>query len=113
MTILNSTFAETASHNLGGSTHWYSSVQFGFLSIVNTESYHSWNRNIALTATNHILCVTFQFMDKNTEYVYSKQEVDDMYNVAVWPQLSKLAYEGTSAPTSLLILIETWSRYQR
>ena len=52
-------------------------------------------------------------MDKNTEYVYSKQEVDDMYNVAVWPQLSKLAYEGTSAPTSLLILIETWSRYQR
>lgn len=52
-------------------------------------------------------------MDKNTDYAYSETEVEDVYNVAVWPQLPKLAYEGTSAPTSLLTLIETWSRYQR
>ncbi|XP_078326712.1 small subunit processome component 20 homolog isoform X1 [Crassostrea virginica] len=61
------------------------------------------------------LCITqiHQFYDVFDSYKFSPKEIDAMFHVAVWPQLSKLEFEGIYHPTPLLKLLHTCATNRR
>ncbi|XP_034333284.2 small subunit processome component 20 homolog [Magallana gigas] len=54
-----------------------------------------------------------QFYDIFDSYKFSPREIDAMFHVAVWPQLSKLQFEGIYHPTPLLKLLHMCATNRR
>ncbi|XP_041354948.1 small subunit processome component 20 homolog [Gigantopelta aegis] len=50
------------------------------------------------------------FFDEFDNYPFSSEEIDAVFQAFVWPQLSKLPFEGVYSPTPLMKLFEVWSK---
>ncbi|XP_043821455.1 small subunit processome component 20 homolog [Dromiciops gliroides] len=54
-----------------------------------------------------------EFFSEQESYDFSTEEIDAVFQGAVWPQITRLASESQYAPTLLLKLIHTWSKNPR
>ncbi|XP_063423263.1 small subunit processome component 20 homolog isoform X1 [Mytilus trossulus] len=54
-----------------------------------------------------------QFFEEFINYKFTEREIEAVFTVAVWPQLSKLTYEGIHQPTPLMKLFNLWSQHSR
>lgn len=65
--------------------------------------------------TLRAMCVSTctNFFKSFEDYPWSREEVDAVYEVFVWPWLSKLHVEGIYSPTALLKLFVCWSQNPR
>ncbi|CAG0890697.1 unnamed protein product, partial [Darwinula stevensoni] len=57
-------------------------------------------------------CIT-QFFDTFHLYPWNFEDVDALFEVAIWPRLPKLVVEGIHGPTALLRLFSTWTQNPR
>ncbi|XP_074082789.1 small subunit processome component 20 homolog [Macrotis lagotis] len=54
-----------------------------------------------------------EFFSEQESYSFSPEEIDAVFQGAVWPQITRLASESQYSPTLLLKLIHTWSKNPR
>ncbi|KAM8982078.1 small subunit processome component 20 homolog [Sarcophilus harrisii] len=54
-----------------------------------------------------------EFFSEQETYNFSTEEIDAVFQGAVWPQITRLASESQYSPTLLLKLIHTWSKNPR
>ncbi|XP_044533441.1 small subunit processome component 20 homolog [Gracilinanus agilis] len=54
-----------------------------------------------------------EFFSEQESYDFSTEEIDAVFQGAVWPQITRLASESQYSPTLLLKLIHTWSKNPR
>ncbi|XP_020837992.1 LOW QUALITY PROTEIN: small subunit processome component 20 homolog [Phascolarctos cinereus] len=54
-----------------------------------------------------------EFFSEQESYNFSAEEIDAVFQGAVWPQITRLASESQYSPTLLLKLIHTWSKNPR
>ncbi|XP_074127468.1 small subunit processome component 20 homolog [Sminthopsis crassicaudata] len=54
-----------------------------------------------------------EFFSEQETYNFSTEEIDAVFQGAIWPQITRLASESQYSPTFLLKLIHTWSKNPR
>ncbi|XP_051857734.1 small subunit processome component 20 homolog isoform X2 [Antechinus flavipes] len=54
-----------------------------------------------------------EFFSEQETYNFSTDEIDAVFQGAIWPQITRLASESQYSPTLLLKLIHTWSKNPR
>ncbi|XP_074650347.1 small subunit processome component 20 homolog [Tubulanus polymorphus] len=70
---------------------------------------------ITMLKTLRMLGLTriIQFFASFETYNFTKEEIDAIFQAAIWPQLKRLPVEGVYHPTALLKLLNVWSRDPR
>lgn len=54
-----------------------------------------------------------KFFDQYPNFPYTEEEIESIFEVFVWPNLSKLPQEGVYSPTALMRLFSKWAQNPR
>lgn len=77
------------------------------------DSVHSGYLTIMKSLRNLCLQSLCKFFSQFDNYPWSKNEIEAIYNVFIWPWLDKLSFEGIHSPTALFKLFVVWSQNPR